>query len=417
MAHPHQRNISIDISKIRPLSDKRSPPRICVLGIVPIDSPIIGQHHPQMLVRSTQYEPNYPFVEQLRFSSVSQSPLLPAISFRAPSRLRDALRSIMSSGAKEVDFILARAPGVLPWHLNHPEVAQFYTSYLAGVQGAVIVFPDSGGPWPRVYQDQRYLDDRKKNLRTTMSYFGPILSDNFQLGLMDMVIPEEKSTLPYLWSLPGSDVGVCTWTGSGYNLERHGWRSAAACVGGFIIHRHDLFSESIVGHYFPIGKGRQVVQNRSTLLGASSSKAIDPNFLERCISLQLHQNADVAQVLSDPISRNPIGEWSVSSVRTVKAIHQALRRAAEIFVFRPVKKVEAITFQTAIQMALTPFYNQGLLLGPGGTGEPEITAEALPDRDVPMLSANLVAQIQPWCRRISLKVMIRSGQQPIIEEV
>lgn len=411
-----QSNISIDITKIRPSTDKTQPPRLCVIGIVPYGSTIISHHHPQMMIRSTKFEQGQPFVEQIRFSSASQSPLLPAISFRAPSRLRDSLRSIMALGVSEVDFILTRAPGVLPWDLSHPEIAQMLSSYLASVQGAVIVFPDAGGPWPRAYGDLRYHDERMVNLRRAIAHFSPILADNFQVGLMDLVRPKSTETEAYLWSLQGADVGTCTWSGSHYNLSRHGWRSAASSIGAYVTNRQDLFAETIVGHYLPLGKGRQVVQDRGNLFGAPSMEPIDPIFLERCISLKLHPSKDVAQILSDPLNRRPIGEWSIASVRTVKAIHQALRRAADLFVFRPVQRVEAITFKTAIQMALTPFYNEGLLMGPGGSGEPEITTEALPDHEVPMLSADLAAQIQPWCRHISLKVVIKSGQQPIIAE-
>ena len=410
-----QRNISVDITKIKPATDKSIPPRLCVVGIVPFESPVIGHHHPQMTIRSTKFEERLPYVEQIRFSSIAQQGLLPSIAYRAPSKLRDSLKSLMALGLSEVDYILARAPGVLPWDLNHPEIAQMFISYLAGVQGAVIVFPDAGGPWPRAFGDLRYIDDRQKNLRQCVQYFSSILADNYQIGLMDFVQP--KSDLKqYIWSLQGADIGLCTWSGSHHNLARHGWRSAAASIGGFITNRHDLFSESIVGHYLPLGEGRHITPDRSTLLGAPTEADIDPVMLEHCINMQVHARKDIAQVLSDPINRRPIGEWSIATVRLVKAIHQSLRRAADLFVFRPVKNIEAITFKTAIQMALAPFYNEGLLNGPGGSGEPEISTEALPDRDVPMLSADLAAQIQPWCRHISLKVVIKSGQQPIIQE-
>ena len=415
MARTLQRNITVDITKIKPVTDKNVPPRLCVVGIVPYESPVIGQHHPQMTIRSTKFEERHPYVEQVRFSSLAQQGLLPSIAFRAPSKLRDSLRSLFALGISEVDYILARAPGILPWDLNHPEIAQMFVSYLAGVQGAVIVFPDAGGPWPRAYGDLRYIDERQNNLKQSVQYFSQILADNYQIGLMDFVQPP-KNVQQYIWSMEGADVGLCTWSGSHFNLSRHGWRSAAASVGGFITKRHDLFSETIVGHYIPLGEGRHITPDRSTLLGAPVSKELDPVLLEHCISMQLHARKDIAQILSDPINRRPIGEWSIATVRLVKAIHQSLRRAADLFVFRPVQKVEAITFKTAIQMALAPFYNEGLLNGPGGSGEPEVSTEALPDREIPMLSADLAAQIQPWCRHISLKVVIKSGQQPIIQE-
>jgi hypothetical protein len=110
-------------------------------------------------------------------------------------------------------------------------------------------------------------------------------------------------------------------------------------------------------------------------------------------------------------------EWALPSLRTVKAIHQALTRAAEMFVFRPVQKVEAIALQTAIEMVLTPFYNLGIVVGPDGEGLPEVVGDAIPDYEEPMLTADLSAQVRPWCQSISLRIMVKSGSQPVIEEV
>ena len=71
--------------------------------------------------------------------------------------------------------------------------------------------------------------------------------------------------------------------------------------------------------------------------------------------------------------------------------------------------------KNALEMVLTPFYNLGIVVGPNGEGTPQVSAVALPDYAEPMLSADLSAQIRPWCQNISLKVMVKSGSQPQIE--
>jgi hypothetical protein len=87
-----------------------------------------------------------------------------------------------------------------------------------------------------------------------------------------------------------------------------------------------------------------------------------------------------------------------------------------MFVFRGVQQIEAVALETAISMVLNPFYQMGILVGPGGEGMPTVRGEALPDHEIPMLSADLSAMLHPWCQNINLKVMVKSGMEPQIEE-
>jgi hypothetical protein len=115
--------------------------------------------------------------------------------------------------------------------------------------------------------------------------------------------------------------------------------------------------------------------------------------------------------------RRPRFEWNIPVMRTVKGIHQSIKSAADMFVFRQVKKVEAVALEKAMEMILLPFYELGILVGANGEGAPTVRGEALPSHETPMLSVDLAAMVRPWCQNINLKVMVKSGDEPVIEEV
>jgi hypothetical protein len=80
-----------------------------------------------------------------------------------------------------------------------------------------------------------------------------------------------------------------------------------------------------------------------------------------------------------------------------------------------VKKVEAVALEKTVEMVLNPFYERGILVGAEGKGRPSVIGEVLSSHTQPMLSVNLLAMVRPWCQNISLKVMVRSGEDPVIE--
>ena len=65
---------------------------------------------------------------------------------------------------------------------------------------------------------------------------------------------------------------------------------------------------------------------------------------------------------------------------------------------------------------LEPFHTAGVLVGPDGKGPPKVSAEPIRSRSTPMLSVDLTAQIRPWCQNISIKLMVKQGTQPEIQE-
>jgi hypothetical protein len=457
MKNPLSKRVQIDVSLARPHSTREEYPRLVVFGIVPYGAPIISEIAPNSMIRRSSTTVDGPYVEQVRLSSILQGKLLPGL--HQNSRLRDSLQSILTSGAKEVDFILARKPETDCWQLDDADMAGMFVGYLNINQGAICVFPDAGGPWPRSieytdenlwtslpkennrnlpiekmlssdsFEEEFSMDSfyqRVTNIRNVKNIYSTYLSDNFQIALLDFPFSYTKFLDPLfceqelpqiLHSLQGGDFLLCSWTGSFIKLQQHGWRCASAFVGGYLAAREDILTQSIVGHSFFLGGGRNITIERSSKLGGSKHKSI-PSRLEdhgMVVEISSRRGKDYGQILSEISTRRPNYEWPLPVLRTVKAIHQALTRASELFVFRPVKEVEAISFKNALEMVLTPFYNLGIVVGPNGEGTPQVSAVALPDYTEPMLSADLSAQIRPWCQNISLRVMVKSGSQPQIE--
>ena len=197
-----------------------------------MDFPIISELVPATLIRRSLIDHGSPFVEQVRLSSIVQQQLLPSIGMRLPSRLRDTLRTLMAGGVNEVDFILARAPGVAPWGFDKPEILEMFIPYFNATQGAVAIFPDAGGPWPRSFVQHTGDDlyERQARLIQAGRLYSRHLIDNYQLGLMDLVgCPKEELT-EYLFSLRGVDVAMCAWSGEFREMRIHGWRTAGAAV-------------------------------------------------------------------------------------------------------------------------------------------------------------------------------------------
>ena len=53
-----------------------------------------------------------------------------------------------------MDCILVRSPGVQCWDLANQSVVEILMEFFTEIPGAMIVFPDAGGPWPRSWSMQ-----------------------------------------------------------------------------------------------------------------------------------------------------------------------------------------------------------------------------------------------------------------------
>jgi hypothetical protein len=351
-------------------------------------------------------------------TSLSQARLLPGIDAQHPSRLKDSVTTILELGCNEVDCILVRAPGVQCWDLANQSVVEILMEFFTEIPGAMIVFPDAGGPWPRSWSMQsedRINEGQSRNLVDCVRSYGPVFADNFQIGFMDMVQESAEDARHTLNSVQGYDITLCSWAGSADGMLAHGWRSSAAFLAGYINKRVDVITQSLVGHEMPLVGGRKIVASRARLLGADQVEAVSDGVSDNCAILSIDMPRQKIQVLSEYTLRRPRYEWSIPVMRTVKAIHQSLRQAADMFVFRPVKQVEAVALEKTVEMVLNPFYERGILVGAEGSGRPSVSGEALPSHDQPMLSVNLSAMVRPWCQNISLKVMVKSGEEPVID--
>ena len=416
--NPLQKRVNIEVSLARPQSSKQSLPRLVIVGVVPFDAPVISDLSPGSVIRRSTYNQRDPFVEQVRLTSLMQARLLPGIDSPHPSRLKDSVTTILELGCNEVDCILVRAPGVHCWDLANQSVVEVLLEFFTEIPGAMIAFPDAGGPWPRSWSmdpERRVNDGQSRNLIQCIRSYGPVFADNFQIGFMDMVQENPEDARHTLNSVQGYDITLCSWAGSADGMLAHGWRSSAAFLAGYINKRVDVVTQSLVGHEIPLVGGRKIVASRASLLGADQIDAVADGVSDNCAILSVDMSRQKIQILSEYTLRRPRYEWSIPVMRTVKAIHQSLRQAADMFVFRPVKQVEAIALEKTVEMVLNPFYERGILVGAEGSGRPSVSGEALPSHDQPMLSVNLSAMVRPWCQNISLKVMVKSGEEPVID--
>ena len=416
--NPLQKRVSIEVSLARPQSSKQSLPRLCVVGVVPFASPIISELSPGALIRRSNWNGRDPFVEQVRLTSIAQASLLPGIDASHPSRLKDSVTSILEMGCNEVDCILVRVPGVYSSELTNQSVVEMLMGFFSEIPGAMIVFPDAGGPWARAWsldRERMLHPDQSRNLMDCIQTYGPLFAENFQLGFMDMVPDAPQDIIHTLNNIQGYDIALCSWTGDMDGMFKHGWRCGSAFLAGYINKRVDVVTQSLVGHEIPLVGGRKIIANRARLLTSSGPLPYADMLSDNCAVLSIDSRGRKAQVTSEYTLRRPRYEWSIPVIRTVKAIHQSLRQAADMFVFRPVKKVEAVALEKTVEMVLNPFYERGILVGAEGKGRPSVIGEALPSHTQPMLSVNLSAMVRPWCQNISLKVMVRSGEDPVIE--
>ena len=416
--NPLEKRVNIEVSLARPQSSKQSLPRLVIVGIVPFDSLVISDISPGALIRRSPKNQQDPFVEQVRLTSLAQARLLPGIDASHPSRLKDSVTTILDLGCNEVDCILVRVPGVECWDLSNQSVVEILMEFFTEIPGSMIVFPDAGGPWPRswsMHSVNRVNDGQPRNLISCIKSYGPVFADNFQIGFMDMVQEDPQDARHTLNSVQGYDITLCSWAGNADGMLAHGWRSSSAFLAGYINKRVDVVTQSLVGHEMPLVGGRKIVASRARLLGADQLSAVSDGISDNCAILSIDMPRKKIQILSEYTLRRPRYEWSIPVMRTVKAIHQSLKQAADMFVFRPVKQVEAVALEKTVEMVLNPFYERGILVGAEGSGRPSVSGEALPSHDQPMLSVNLSAMVRPWCQNISLKVMVKSGEEPVID--
>ncbi len=413
MPNALDKRVDIKVGLTRPKSARQKLPRVCIVGIAPQDSPWLSEIFPDARVRTTRYRVGGgDAVEQLRFSSNSEQGPLPHIAAQVPSRIRDAFRLLIAAGAPEVDLLLVRSAGVLPWELDRAQISEMLGPFLADMSGALLIYPDAGGPWPNNRTGVVSNWDRMTRLRRTVHRFSTLWADHYQVGMMDVVTGTGQENREMLLGIAGHDVALCQWTGTHEAIQRHGWRPACAAFGGHLAAKGELVTQGIIGQTITLGPGRYAVRSRATALGQAPPPSLDSVVADTCAILRLSDALNEAEVTSSPTFRRPLGEWSISSVRTVKLIHQKLVEAADMFVFRPAKEIEATALGASVELVLEPFYNRGIVVGPDGLGAPVVSSGVTRSRTEPGLYVDLAAQIRPWCQQVAVRVMVKTGNQP-----
>ena len=417
MPNSLDRRIDIKVGLTRPKTERAQVPGVCIVGIAPQGSPWLSELFPEARVRVTRMNlEGSEAVEQLRFSSKSESGSLPNIAAHLPSRIRDAFRLVLAAGAPEVDLLLARASDANPWDLDRADIAEMMGPFLGEMPGAALVYPDAGGPWPNNQMGLVSSWDRMVRLRDTVRNFQSLWMDHYQVGLMDMVQGTPSENRQILLGIAGSDVSLCQWTGSRDDMRAHGWRPACAAMGGFLASRGEDVTQGSVGQEINLGSGRYFVRSRAVALGQRPLPPVDSVVADTCVLLEMLPGGQRAEITSEPTFRRPLGEWTLSSVRTVKLIHQRLVQASDMFVFRPAQEMEATALGASIELALRPFFERGIVVGPDGVGTPVVSAGVIRSQSEPGLYVDLMAQVRPWCQQVSVRVMVKMGDQPQLTE-
>lgn len=417
MPNSLEKRIDIKVGLTRARSERSKVPTVCIVGIAPEGYPWLSERFPEARVKVTRMNGDATeAVEQLRFSSKSERGPLPPIASALPSRIRDAFRLLLSAGAPEVDILLVRGQGLMPWDLDKPQVSEFLNPFLGEMPGTMLVYPDAGGPWPNNRAGLVSPFERLSRLRGAVRNFSQQWSDYYQLAFMDLVQGTPQETRQTLLGIAGHDVVLAHWAGSHDRIRRHGWRPGCAALAGYLATQGRDLTQSVLGRNINLGQGRYFVRSRAVELGMPEPPPLDSVVADTCAVLELDEIYDRAEVTSTPTFRRPLGEWDISSVRTVKLIHQKLVQASDMFVFRPAREFEATALAANIDLALRPFFERGIVVGPGGNGPPVVSSGVIRDPQAPGLYADLMAQVRPWCQQVSVRVMVKMGGQPQLTE-
>jgi len=412
---PLQRGVSVRIGHAQPRVARRGTSGLCVVGIVGGDSPWLADAVPDAIVRDTRYRTADGAVEHVRLRSRHDLRVLPCLTSPVPSRLRDAVILGLTAGAPEVDVLVARNGGCQPWELHKPSISELLDPFLDELPGAIVVFPDVGGPIATGPGTEIAHWERRTRILESAQSITPGLAQRYQVGLLDTFDLEPEVQQDLLRGLVGSDIALCGWSGDNHRLRAHAWRSAASVVGGMIASDGDEVGIALAGRSAALPAGRAISRSRHASLSLDERRPISAVEDDNTVRLQIHRQRDQVQVLGEPTFRQPVGEWSLAALRAVKIVHRQLVRAADKFVFRNATDTQASALAGALQRALRPYTNRGLLVGARGEGAPEIRGgvDAVPGE--PGLHAIVTAMLRPWSQKVVVRVAVRPGHRPLLE--
>jgi hypothetical protein len=412
---PYKRGVSVRIGHVQPAVQRRPMYGLCVVGVCLSDAPWLADLVPQAVVRETRFRTADGAVEHLRVRARDDLASLPGLDGRAPSRVRDAVAVGLTAGAREVDVVMVRNGGALPWDLDHRTVNELLEPFLDELPGSVVVFPDLGGPTPTGPGTEIPSEERTRRFVRSIRRLAPGLVQRYQVGLVDTPPIGAREELDLLRGVVGADVAMCCWKGDTERLRAHAWRSAAAAVGGLLGGDAGDVGRGVAGRTVNLPAGRVFARSRARELTLSRSVDTPTATDESVIQLRLHPTRDRAEMLTEPTFRQPVGEWELPALRAVKIIHHQLVRTAQGFVFRNADDAQAVALASALQRTLRPHVNRGMLVGAGGEGLPKVRGgvDAYPGE--PGLNAVVTAQLRPWSQRVVVRVAVKPGSRPVLE--
>ena len=412
---PMQRGVSVRIGHAQPTVARRGTSGLCVIGVCSGDFPWLADSVPEAVVRDTRYRTADGAVEHVRLRSRHDLRVLPSLSSPTPSRLRDAVTLGLTAGAPEVDVLLARNGTSEPWEIHKPSVTELLEPFLSELPGAIVVYPDLGGPVPTGPGTEIAPWERRTRFLESVRAIAPGLVQRYQLALLDTFELEPTIQRDLLRGLVGSDVALCGWSGEEQRLRAHGWRSAAAVVGGLMAADGDEVGTALAGRSAALPPGRAISRSREHVLSLDGPPQNALQEDDNTVRLQIHRQRDVVQLAGEPTFRQPVGEWSLAALRAVKIVHRQLVRAADAFVFRNATDTQAAALAGALKRAVRPYSNRGLLVGERGEGAPKIRGGVDAHPGEPGLHAIVTAQLRPWSQKVVVRVAVRPGHRPELE--
>jgi len=412
---PPERGVSVHIGRTRPAPVVPGRPALCVAGVCPGEAPWLADLFPDAVVHDTRFRSAAAAVEHVRLRSRHDVQRLPGLTSRVPSRVRDAVRVALTAGVPQVDVVIARSRGAMPWDLERREVTELFEPFLAELLGAAVVLPDIGGPPDLGPGTADPPDVVLKRTSTAIRRLSDVFQQRYQVGLFDVPALDAERRVELFRRVAGADIALCRFTGSEHALATHGWRSAAAAIGGLLAANTTEIGTGLVGRVVPLPPGRAIARNRGELLALDEPAAAGEAGDDALVTLALHRKRDRAVVTGDASFRKPVGEWSLPALRTVKAVHHRLVQTAERFVFRAADDAQAMALANALEQSLRVWTAQGMLVGAGGAGAPSIRGgvDAIPGQ--PGLHAVVDAQLRPWSHNVVVRVAVRPGEQPEVE--
>ncbi len=410
-----ERGVSVRIGRTRPAPVRADQPSLCVAGICPGEAPWLADLYPDAVVHDTRFRTADAAVEHVRLRARHDVARLPGLRGEAPSRLRDAVHVALTAGAPQVDVVLARGAGLQPWDLDDRAFAELVEPFLAELLGAAVVLPDTGGPPDLGLGRPEPDDDVLRRTATAIRRFSTIFQQRYQVGLFDVPALDAEQRVELFRRCAGSDVALCCFRGTERARAVHGWRPAAAALGGLLAADRDQLGAGVVGRSVTLPPGRAVPRSRREELALDDPVEPVRRGDDALVMLDLHRVRDRAVVVGDATLRQPVGEWSLPALRAVKAVHHRVVRTAERFVFRAADDAQAMALANALDQALRAWTARGLLVGAGGEGPPRIRGgvDAIPGQ--PGLHAVVDCQLRPSSHNVVVRVAVRPGEQPEVE--